>query len=83
MLVRVDGETFTEISIRLFQASDGLLEMTKRLAAMRAVNEADDASTLESVIEVNNQIIIMKHLLHAVLNANSEEEGKTNSNLPC
>ena len=71
----IDKETFTELAVHLKKVSDGVLKTAHCMANMSSNVAQDDQQwkgTVEGMMVVNSNVIIMEQLLRAVLDANSD-----------
>jgi hypothetical protein len=83
--VIADRETFTELTVHLKRASDGLLRSAQHLAALARDPEAvveregalDDryAGALDELIAMAIELAAMERIFRAVMDANAAEDG--------
>ncbi len=75
----IDNETFTEMTLSLRRASDGLLDAARMLAALgnpdrRVADEGPElTSALEALVSMNREFVSVETILRSVWEANNSE----------
>lgn len=75
----IDNETFTEMTLSLRRASDGLLDAARLLAALgdpgrRVAEEGPELTcALEALVSMNREFVSVETILRSVWDANNKE----------
>ena len=72
----IDDKTFTDLTVHLRRASDGLLEAARQLADHNEVSSSRSpramSRALESLSTTNREVVALQNLLRAVWETNRE-----------
>jgi len=75
----IDNESFTQIALHVRRASDSLLTAAKNLADFSTEENHEEEtlglnSTVESLVSMNEEFIVLEQLLRALWDANRQEQ---------
>jgi hypothetical protein len=75
----IDNESFTQIALHVRRASDNLLTAARNLSDFSADESHEEEtlglnSTVESLVSMNEEFIVLEQLLRALWDANREEQ---------
>lgn len=75
----IDNESFTQIALHVRRASDSLLTAARNLADFSADESHEDETrglntTVESLVSMNEEFIVLEQLLRALWDANRQEQ---------
>ena len=76
----IDDETFTQIALHIRRASDGLLSAARQMAVLCDPEREGDlrrhglTEAVESLVEMNEEFIVLERILRAVWEANRTEK---------
>lgn len=74
----IDNETFTELTLCMRRASDGLLDSARLLAALSDPTQTADidrerlTNALEAMVAMNREFVSVEEILRTVWDANRE-----------
>ena len=72
----IDNDSFTQLAVRIRRASDGLLSAAKEMAEFNESDrEPELASTVDALLVMNHEFVVLERLLRAIWDANRPEAG--------
>jgi|ETNmetMinimDraft_28_1059901.scaffolds.fasta_scaffold45410_2 hypothetical protein len=72
----IDNDSFTQLAVHIRRASDGLLSAAKEMAEFNENDrEPELASTVDALLVMNHEFVVLERLLRAIWDANRPEAG--------
>ena len=72
----IDNDSFTQLAVHIRRASDGLLSAAKEMAEFsESDREPELASTVDALLVMNHEFVVLERLLRDIWDANRPEAG--------